>query len=81
LFSFDSFELWNFIHVIDDLMLFVSFLDSTMHSIGNVICEDKKKTCFRSLRNKFWGLTVGWDIFGYWVRFLHVVEKNIALAL
>jgi hypothetical protein len=30
-------------HVIDDLMLFVSFLDSIMLSIGNMICEDQKQ--------------------------------------
>jgi hypothetical protein len=30
-------------HVIDDLMLFVSSLDSTMLSIGNVVCEDQKQ--------------------------------------
>jgi hypothetical protein len=30
-------------HVIDDLILFVFFLDSTTLSIGNVIYEDKKQ--------------------------------------
>jgi hypothetical protein len=29
-------------YVIDDLMLFINFLDSTMLSIGNVVCEDQK---------------------------------------
>jgi hypothetical protein len=29
-------------HVCDDLMFFVSFLDSTMLGIGNVVCEDYK---------------------------------------
>jgi hypothetical protein len=29
-------------HVIDDLLLFASSLDSTMLGIGNVICEDQK---------------------------------------
>jgi hypothetical protein len=29
-------------HVIDDLILFVSSLDSTMLGIGNVVCEDQK---------------------------------------
>jgi len=32
-------------HVIDDLMLFVSSLDSSMLGIDNVICEDQKQ-CF-----------------------------------
>jgi hypothetical protein len=43
LFSFGSFELWNFINVIDDLMLFISFLDSTILSIGNVVYDDQKQ--------------------------------------
>jgi len=43
LFSFGSFEFWNFMHVIDDLMVFVSSLDSTMLSIGNMVCEDQKQ--------------------------------------
>jgi hypothetical protein len=30
-------------HVIDDLMLFVSSMDSTILSIGNVICEDQRQ--------------------------------------
>jgi hypothetical protein len=30
-------------HVIDDLMVFVSSLDSTMLSIGNMVCEDQKQ--------------------------------------
>jgi hypothetical protein len=29
-------------HVIDDLMLFVSYLNSIMLGIGNVICDDQK---------------------------------------
>jgi len=43
LFSVGSFELWNFIYVIDNLILFVSFLDLTMLSISNVICDDQKQ--------------------------------------
>jgi hypothetical protein len=30
-------------HYIDDLMLFINYLDSTMFSIDNVICEDQKQ--------------------------------------
>jgi hypothetical protein len=41
--SFGNFKNWNFMHVIDNLMLFVSFLDSTILGIGNVICEDQKQ--------------------------------------
>jgi hypothetical protein len=40
LFSFGSFELWNFMHVFIDLMLLVSTLDSIMLSIGNVVCDN-----------------------------------------
>jgi hypothetical protein len=29
-------------HVINDLMLFISFLDSTMLGIAKVVCEDQK---------------------------------------
>ena len=29
-------------HVIDDLMLFASSLNSNMLGIGNVVCKDKK---------------------------------------
>jgi hypothetical protein len=35
-------------HVIYDLMLFVSSLDSTMLGIGNVICYDQK-LCVKGL--------------------------------
>jgi len=30
-------------HVVDDLMLFVSSLDSTMLGIGTVVCGDQKQ--------------------------------------
>ena len=29
-------------HVIDNLMLFVSYFDSPILGIGNVVCEDQK---------------------------------------
>jgi len=34
-------------HVIDDLMLFVSSLDSTMLGISNVVCGDQKQCVWR----------------------------------
>jgi hypothetical protein len=34
---------WNLLHVCDVLMFFVSYLDSTMLDIGNVVCEDQKQ--------------------------------------
>jgi hypothetical protein len=43
LFSFGSFELWNLMHVIDNLKLFVSSLDSTMLSIDNMVCKNQKQ--------------------------------------
>jgi hypothetical protein len=33
-----------------DLMLFVSFLDSTIFCIGNVVCEDQKQYVLRPRR-------------------------------
>jgi len=40
---FSSFELWNFMHVIDGFILFVSSLNSTMLNIDNMVCKDQKK--------------------------------------
>jgi len=39
---FSSFELSNFMHVIDDFVLFVSSLNSTILNIDNMVCKDKK---------------------------------------
>jgi len=34
---------WNLMHDCDVLMFFVSYLDSTMLGIGNVLCEYQKQ--------------------------------------
>jgi hypothetical protein len=42
-------------HVIDDLMLFVSSMNSIMLGIGNVVCEDKSSV-FRGLKSQILAL-------------------------
>jgi hypothetical protein len=37
-------------YAINELMLFVSFLVSTIFGIGNVVCEDQKQYVLRSRR-------------------------------
>jgi hypothetical protein len=39
---------WNLMHICDVLMFFVSYLDSTMLGIGNVVCEDQKTMCLKA---------------------------------
>jgi hypothetical protein len=44
-------------HVIDDFMLFVSYLNSTMLGIGNVVCKDQS-SAFKGLKGQIWVWTV-----------------------
>jgi hypothetical protein len=44
-------------HVIDDLILFVSSLDSSMLGIDNVVCRTKNSV-FRGLEGQIWVLAL-----------------------
>jgi hypothetical protein len=50
-------------HVCDALMFFVSYLNSAMLVIGNVVCEDKK-TMFLRPRKPNLGFGISFLIFG-----------------
>jgi hypothetical protein len=58
-------------HVIDDLILFINSLDSSMFGISNVVCEDQKQHVLEALKASFGFLL------GCWVMFFVFLQRTL----